>query len=192
MHHSHQGSSLGLFPTSHSPDTHFNQPSAHWHCVKSCLVGSSNKYQLQDLKRRTSTMTPAAFNITQTCLKFLTIVLWWKPHDPRITNPPTFHFFKADVSPTNTNIGTFYFSIFTTIQYTSNFRKLTHSHLYNYEHFLLNFTDILIFTITIVWTFCFLFVNIIVKFFTCLLVWFATLCFVLSLQPYVFMRECCL
>ena len=47
-----------------------------------------------------------------------------------------------------------------------------------------SYTDILIFTNTIVWTFCFLFVNIIIKFFNCLLVWFATLCFVLSLQPY--------
>ena len=37
------------------------------------------------------------------------------------------------------------------------------------------------FTNMTVWTFCFLFVNIIVKFFPCLLVWFATLCFVLSL-----------
>ena len=43
------------------------------------------------------------------------------------------------------------------------------------------------FTNTIVWTFCLLFVNIIVKFFTCLLVWFATLYFVLSLQPDVYL-----
>ena len=117
--------------------------------------------------------------------------LWWKPHDPRITTPYTFHFLtptffllcrhklwppKSVIHPTNTNIGTFYFSIFTTIQLTSNFLKLPRSYQYNYEYFLLNFTDILIFTNTIVWTLCFLFVNIIVKFFTCLLVWFATLC----------------
>ena len=50
--------------------------------------------------------------------------------------------------------------------------------------FLLNFAHIFIFTNTIVWTFCLLFVNIIIKFFTCLIVWFATLYFVLSLQPY--------
>ena len=39
----------------------------------------------------------------------------------------------------NTNIETFYFSIFTTIQHTSNFLNLTRSDQYNYEHFLLNF-----------------------------------------------------
>ena len=35
--------------------------------------------------------------------------------------------------------------------------------------------------------FWFLFVNIIVKLFTCLFVWFTTLCFVLSLQPYAYL-----
>ena len=48
-----------------------------------------------------------------------------------------------------------------------------------------------VFTNQIVWTLCFLFINIIVKFFTCLLVWFAVLCFVLSLQPYAYLLHSC-
>ena len=36
---------------------------------------------------RTLTSMPAAFNIAQTRLKFLTMALWWKPHDLRITTP---------------------------------------------------------------------------------------------------------
>ena len=39
-----QGSSLGSFPTSPPLYPHFNRPSGFWPCVKSCLVGGSNKY----------------------------------------------------------------------------------------------------------------------------------------------------
>ena len=60
---------------------------------------SSKVSQLQDLRRRTSTMMPVAFNITQTHLKLLTMAFWWKPHNPRITTPSIFHLFNAsDVS----------------------------------------------------------------------------------------------
>ena len=40
-----QGSSLGSLPTSHPLYPHFNWPSGFWPCVKSCLVGGSDKYQ---------------------------------------------------------------------------------------------------------------------------------------------------
>ena len=142
---------------------------------------------------------PAIFNITYICHNLLTVIF----DGSRMTweSPPHLHstFSKLMfllpywdklwltvslwLTPTNTNIGTFYFLIFPTIQHMSNFLKLTCSYQYNYTHFLLNFTDIFIFN-TVAWTFCFLFVNIIVKFFTYLLVWFSTQCFVLSLQPY--------
>ena len=39
-----QGSSLGSFPTSPPLYPHFNWPSGFWPCVKSCLVGGSDKY----------------------------------------------------------------------------------------------------------------------------------------------------
>ena len=39
-----QGSSLGSFPTSPPLYPHFNRPSGFWPCVKSCLVGGSDKY----------------------------------------------------------------------------------------------------------------------------------------------------
>ena len=41
-----QGSSLCSFPTSPPLYPHFNRPSGFWPCVKSCLVGGSNKYRL--------------------------------------------------------------------------------------------------------------------------------------------------
>ena len=40
------GSSLDSCPTLPSPNPHFNRPSGHWPCVKSCLVGGSDKYSL--------------------------------------------------------------------------------------------------------------------------------------------------
>ena len=40
-----QGSSLGSFPTSSPLYPHFNRPSGFWPCVKSCLVGGSDKYR---------------------------------------------------------------------------------------------------------------------------------------------------
>ena len=56
---------------------------------------------------------------------------------------------------------------------------------------LLNLTHVLITTNTIINTFLFLlFVNIVVKFFPCLfVVWFASPCFVLSLQPYAWYNK---
>ena len=42
-----QGSSLGSFPTSPPLYPHFNRPSGFWPCVKSCLVGGSDKYLVQ-------------------------------------------------------------------------------------------------------------------------------------------------
>ena len=39
-----QGSSLGSFPTSPPLYPHFNRPSGFSPCVKSCLVGGSDKY----------------------------------------------------------------------------------------------------------------------------------------------------
>ena len=39
-----QGSSLGSFPTSPPLYPHFNRLSGFWPCVKSCLVGGSDKY----------------------------------------------------------------------------------------------------------------------------------------------------
>ena len=42
-----QGSSLGSFPTSPPLYPHFNRPSGFWPCVKSCLVGGSDKYSTQ-------------------------------------------------------------------------------------------------------------------------------------------------
>ena len=39
-----QDSSLGSCPTSPSLNPHHNQPFGHWPCVKSCLVGGSDKY----------------------------------------------------------------------------------------------------------------------------------------------------
>ena len=39
-----QGSSLDSFPTSPPLYPHFNWPSGFWPCVKSCLVGGSDKY----------------------------------------------------------------------------------------------------------------------------------------------------
>ena len=41
-----QGSSLDSFPTFPPPYPHFNRPSGFWPCVKSCLVGGSDKYSL--------------------------------------------------------------------------------------------------------------------------------------------------
>ena len=41
-----QGSSLGSFPTSPPLYSHFNRPSGFWPCVKSCLVGGSDKYRI--------------------------------------------------------------------------------------------------------------------------------------------------
>ena len=43
--HRQQGSSLGSFPTSPPHYPHFNRPSGFWPCVKSCLVGGSDKYR---------------------------------------------------------------------------------------------------------------------------------------------------
>ena len=39
-----QSSSLGSCPTFPSPKPHYNRPSGHWPCVKSCLVGGRDKY----------------------------------------------------------------------------------------------------------------------------------------------------
>ena len=52
-----QGSSLGLFPTSPPLYPHFNWPSGFWPCVKSCLVGGSDKYLAPLKKRKTKTDT---------------------------------------------------------------------------------------------------------------------------------------
>ena len=69
----------------------------HKHNYK--IVNESSKgSRLWELERRTSTTTPAAFNITQTRPKLLTTTLWWKPHDPWITTPPSFHLFNVDIS----------------------------------------------------------------------------------------------
>ena len=68
--------------------------------------------------------------------------LWWKPRDPRITNPPTFHFFNTDIllpyrhklwltAYWNIFISQFYYEI----QHSSNFLKLTHSYQYNNRTF---------------------------------------------------------
>ena len=43
-----QGSSLGSFPTSPPLYPHFNRPSGFWPCVKSCLVGGSDKYSAME------------------------------------------------------------------------------------------------------------------------------------------------
>ena len=63
-HHSHiapsepmsstdqQGSSLDSFPTFPLPYPHFNRPSGFWPCVKSCLVGGSDKYSLLPPKHK--------------------------------------------------------------------------------------------------------------------------------------------
>ena len=47
-----QGSSLGSFPTSPPLYPHFNRPSGFWPCVKSCLVGGSDKYSAHMVKGR--------------------------------------------------------------------------------------------------------------------------------------------
>ena len=47
-----QGSSLDSFPTSPPLYPHFNRPSGFWPCVKSCLVGGSDKYRLVGLVGR--------------------------------------------------------------------------------------------------------------------------------------------
>ena len=39
-----QGSSLSSCPTFTPLNPHYNQPLGHWPCVKSCLVGGSDKY----------------------------------------------------------------------------------------------------------------------------------------------------
>ena len=44
-----QGTSRGLCPTFPSPNPHYNRPSAHWPCVKSCLVGDRDKYRVPQL-----------------------------------------------------------------------------------------------------------------------------------------------
>ena len=91
------------------------------------------------------------------------------------------------LTPANTNIGTLLFLDSSTIQCTSKFLKLIfiptntttehftsqfHTYFHIHQHNYLNI-------------FVSLFVNTVVKFFTCLLVvWFAILCFVLSLQLY--------
>ena len=41
-----QGSSLDSFPLSPPLYPHLNRPSGFWPCVKSCLVGDSDKYRL--------------------------------------------------------------------------------------------------------------------------------------------------
>ena len=57
-----QGSSLDSFPTFPPPYTHFNRPLGFWPCVKSCLVGGSDKYSLLLLGRpRVTLPTVAAF-----------------------------------------------------------------------------------------------------------------------------------
>ena len=48
-----QGSSLGSFPTSPPLYPHFNRPSGFWPCVKSCLVGGSDKYSASPRLART-------------------------------------------------------------------------------------------------------------------------------------------
>ena len=45
-----QGSSLDSFPTSPPLYPHFNRPSGFWPCVKSCLVGGSDKYLTSSLR----------------------------------------------------------------------------------------------------------------------------------------------
>ena len=60
------------------------------------MVNESSKSSLlRDFERRTLTATPVTFNITQTRLKLLTTDLWWKPHDPRIITPSTFHLWRC-------------------------------------------------------------------------------------------------
>ena len=43
-----QGSILSWFPTFPFPNPHYNRPSGHWPCVKSCLVGDRDKYRLSN------------------------------------------------------------------------------------------------------------------------------------------------
>ena len=40
-----------LAPGHPSPNPHFNRPLGHWPCVKSCLVGGSNKYRPRDFEK---------------------------------------------------------------------------------------------------------------------------------------------
>ena len=165
------------------------------------MVNESSKVsQPRSLGRRTSTATPAAFNITQLIWNFLQ-----RPQDPRIhlqdpTYIPPFQrrrfFFPVDINfgwpsksvthpyqhnywnillldfhyhSTHIKIPKFY--SFLSIQPRTFFSQI-HRHSYIHQHKCLNL--------------CFLFVNIIIKIFTCLFVWFATLCVVLSFQPHAY------
>ena len=65
---------------------------------------SSKVSRLRDFEKWTSTTMPAAFNINTTHLKLLTMALWWEPHDPRITTPPTFHGWYAIKPKQSTNL----------------------------------------------------------------------------------------
>ena len=58
-----QGSSLGSFPTSPPLYPHFNRPSGFWPCVKSCLVGGSDKYSawFRALKRKSTWNDPPSY-----------------------------------------------------------------------------------------------------------------------------------
>ena len=118
------------------------------------------------------------------------------PHLHSISSTPTFCF------PVDINFGWLHKSVthhyqhkywnilflsFTTIQHTSNFQKLINSYQYNYWIFYLSISLTFSCSSTqLLEHFYFsLFVNSVVKFFTCLFViWFTTMCFVLSLQPY--------
>ena len=52
-----QGSSLGSFPTSPPLYPHFNWHSGFWPCVKSCLVGGSDKYRPTNVSEETELVT---------------------------------------------------------------------------------------------------------------------------------------
>ena len=74
-----QGSSLDSFPTFPPPYPHFNRPSGFWPCVKSCLVGGSDK------------KSPADF--LETYIWYLTL-LSSSSHNPTYVPGPTFGFVK--------------------------------------------------------------------------------------------------
>ena len=104
------------------------------------MVNESSKSQWASRAwNRTLIATPTTFNITWICLNFLTLMeaVWLVNHHP-IYIPPPSPSIKTLIdrvslwfSSTNTNIGTFYFSIFITTQFTSNFLKLNRSYQYN-------------------------------------------------------------
>ena len=52
-----QGSSFGSCPTFPPLNPLYNRPSGHWPCVKSCLVGSRDKYQRKTPPKRVLDMT---------------------------------------------------------------------------------------------------------------------------------------